>query len=116
LNVPDSWRWWVDPLLHEEPGASILALVALALMVVGAIGTIRTGRWSSRGILLVGAVLWPLPDQSWQGPVVAALGGGHGIHLTDLLSVVAGVIAILPWPRRRRRDDETGQPTPAGIG
>lgn len=80
----------------------MLALVALGLMVTGAIGTIRSGRWYARTVLLVGAALWPLPDQSWQGPVVAALGGGHGIHLTDLLSVVAGVIAIIPWARPAR--------------
>ena len=101
MKVPDSWRWWVDPLLHEEPGATCLALLALALMVLGAFLTVRSGRWYGRAILLLGAALWPLPDQSWQGPVVVGFGNGHGVHLTDLLSVAAVVVAVLPWDRIR---------------
>ena len=99
MKVPDSWRWWVDPLLHEEPGATCVALAAFLLMVVGAFLTIRSGRWPGRVILILGAVLWPLPDQDWQGPVVLGIGGGHGVHLVDLLSVVAVGVAVYPWRR-----------------
>ena len=102
MKVPDSWRWWVDPLLHEEPGATCLALAAFLLMVVGAFLTIRSGRWPGRVILILGAVLWPLPDQDWQGPVVLGIGGGHGVHLVDLLSVAALVVAVMRWPRGRK--------------
>ena len=102
MKVPDSWRWWVDPLLHEEPGATCLALAAFLLMTVGAVLTIRTGRWYGRALLILGAALWPLPDQDWQGPVVLRLGGGHGVHLVDLLSLVAVGIAVYPWRRRER--------------
>ena len=101
MKVPDSWRWWVDPLLHEEPGATVLALLAFALMVLGAVLTIRTGRWYGRVTLILGAVLWPLPDQAWQGPVVLRVGDGHGAHLVDLLSLAAVVVAVLPWQRIR---------------
>lgn len=72
-------------------------------MVLGAILTIRTGRWYGRVVLVVGAVLWPLPDQDWQGPVVLRIGGGHGVHLVDLLSVAAVVVSVLRWPRHRSR-------------
>ena len=102
MKVPDSWRWWVDPLLHEEPGATYLALFAGLLMVCGAILTIRNGRWYGRAVLILGAILWPLPDQDWQGPVVLRFGGGHGVHLVDLLSVVAVGIAVYPWHRGPR--------------
>lgn len=99
MKVPDSWRWWVDPLLHEEPGATYLALLAFVLMLLGAVLTIRTGRWYGRIILVVGAILWPLPDQDWQGPVVLSFGANHGVHLADLLSLVAVGIAVCPWRR-----------------
>ena len=90
-------------MLHEEPGATVLAILALALMMIGVVLTIRTGRWYGRVTLIVGAFLWPLPDQGWQGPVVLRFGGGHGVHLVDLLSLAAFVVAVLPWPRSRRR-------------
>jgi hypothetical protein len=105
LKVPDSWRWWVDPLLHEEPGATCLAVLALVLMVVGAVLTIRSGRWYGRAVLILGGSLWPLPDLDWQGPVVLPLGGGHGVHLVDLLSVVAVGIALFPWRRAATASD-----------
>lgn len=92
----------MNPLLHEEPGATGLALVAIAAMLVGAIVTIRSGRWYGRVMLVVGAAAWPLPDHDWQGPILLVR-DGHGIHLLDLLSLVAVVIAVTPWRRIRTR-------------
>ena len=52
MNVPDSWRQWWDPLIHGEPWANRLALMALLLMVIGAVLTVWRGRWYARLMLL----------------------------------------------------------------
>lgn len=80
-----------------------MAAGSLALMVFGAVGTIVTGRWYWRVILVAAALIWPLPDHPWQGPVVLRLGYSHGVHVADLLSVVALTVAAIPWSRSRAR-------------
>jgi len=90
-------------LLDPGPAATALAAGALALMVIGAAGTIASGRWYWRSVLVVGALVWPLPDHAWQGPVILRFGFGHGMHVSDLLSVAALIVAAMSWPRSRRR-------------
>ena len=90
-------------LLEPGPAATALAAGALALMVIGAAGTIASGRWYWRSVLVVGAVIWPLPDHAWEGPVILRFGFGHGMHVSDLLSVAALIVAAMSWPRSRRR-------------
>ena len=51
-------------LLDPGPAATALAAGALALMVFGAVGTMASGRWYWRSILVVGALVWPLPDHA----------------------------------------------------
>jgi len=91
----------LDPLLQPGPIATALAIIALGLVIAGTVGTLATGRWYYRLILLAGAALWPLPDHQLQGPVILPLSYQHGVHLTDLLSVVAVVIAVIPGRRAR---------------
>lgn len=99
INVPDSWRRWWDPLIHGEEWANRLATVTLMVMVVGAVLTIWRGRWYGRLMLLVSAVVWPLPDYDVipRGEVILIVIPGHGMHLADLLSFVAVFIALIPW-------------------
>ncbi|WP_420116496.1 hypothetical protein [Micromonospora sp.] len=94
----------LDPLTRRGPAADAIAVGALVVMVVAAVGTVRTGRWYWRALLLAGALVWPLPDHPFQGPILLDLSYRHGVHLADLLSVVAAVVAILPWRRLRRSD------------
>lgn len=95
--LPDLSKF--DPLFRAGPLATGIAVVALALMVVGAIGTIRTGRWFWRAALIGGALGWPFPDHPFQGPILVGLSYHHGIHVADLISVVAVLFAVLPWRR-----------------
>jgi len=44
-------------LLDPGPAATALAAGALALMVFGAVGTMASGRWYWRSILVVGALV-----------------------------------------------------------
>lgn len=90
----------LEPILASGPLATAAAAAVLAVMIVGAIGTIRTGRLPYRALLVLGALLWPLPDHPLQGPVVLPLSYRHGVHLADLLSIVAVVVAALPWKRK----------------
>ena len=123
MKIPDSWRPWIDTLLHEEPWATRLAFCALILMVVGSVLTIWRGRWYARLVLLAGAAIWPLPDHHLfqRGRVLVALEPGHGVHTLDLLSLVAVGIALIPWATiwrgigrlgRRRRGDVEDQTYP----
>lgn len=96
-------------LLHRGPVASLFAGLVLVTMVGGSWGVIRTGRWGFRLVLVIVAGLWPWPDHDLQGPILMTLSYRHGIHLSDLLSVVAIAIAVLPVralavpPFRQRR-------------
>lgn len=96
-------RWGVpdlsilNPVLKAGPVATTLAVVAFSSMAAGMIGTIRTGKWLPRVVLVAGAMIWPLPDHPLQGPVVVKLSYLHGIHLADLLSIVAVLVAAIPW-------------------
>lgn len=92
----------LDPLTRRGPVADAITVATLVVMVVAAIGTIRTGRWYWRVLLVAAALVWPLPDHPWQGPILLNLSYRHGVHVTDLLSVVAAVVAVLPWQRLRR--------------
>ncbi len=82
--------------------AIAVALASLVTMVVSATGTIRTGAWWWRVLLVVASAIWPLPDHPFQGPVVSKLSYQHGIHLADLLAIVGFVVAVLPWRRLHR--------------
>lgn len=96
---------WLSTILKPGPLASTLCFCAVAAMVVGAIGTIRTGRWWWRVVVLAGAAIWPLPDHPFQGPILVAMSYSHGIHLADLISLVGAIIAVLPWRRMAHDPD-----------
>lgn len=100
-----------DPVLTSGPIATAIAATVFTVIAAGAVGTIRTGRWPYRVMLVLGALAWPLPDHPLQGPVVLQLSYLHGVHLADLVSVAAVVMAVLPWRRLNRSD--TGRDTPA---
>lgn len=69
-------------------------------MSVGTVGTTLRGHWPSRILLIAGALVWPVPDHPLQGPVVLELSYLHGIHVADLLSLVAIALALtLPGHR-----------------
>ena len=99
MRIPAGLQRLFDP----SPAATAMAAGSFALMVFGTVGTIVTGRWYFRALIVVGALVWPLPDHPWQGPVVLRLGYAHGVHVSDLLSVVALIVAVLPWQRSRAR-------------
>ncbi len=92
---------WVQSLIQKGPDATLFAALLFVGLVAGCVGTGRTGHWIWRLVLVVSAVLWPLPDHPLQGPILVSLSYQHGIHLADLLSIVAVVVALLPWNRRQ---------------
>jgi len=100
LGFPD--LSWANPILKPGAAATSLATVAFGSMVIGLVMTVRTGKWLPRVLLIAGALVWPLPDHPWQGPVAIKLSYLHGIHVADLLSVIAIIAAVVPWRRRRK--------------
>lgn len=93
----------LDAVLASGPLATSLAAGIVLAMMFGAVGAVRTGRWPFRACLVLTALLWPLPDHPFQGPVVLKISYLHGIHLADLLSIVALTVAVLPLHRMRTR-------------
>lgn len=96
--------WLFDLVPVHGRRATAMALAAFMTMAVSGTGTIRTGAWWWRVLLVAASVIWPLPDHPFQGPVVSKLSYQHGIHLADLLSIVGCAIAVVPWRRLRRTD------------
>jgi hypothetical protein len=105
LGFPD--LSWANPLLKPGAAATSLAMVAFGSMVIGFVMTVRTGKWLPRVLLIAGALVWPLPDHPWQGPVAIKLSYLHGIHVADLLSVIAIIAAVVPWRRRQSKISST---------
>jgi len=95
--------------------APIVAAASLATMVIGAVGTIRSGRWIPRLVLMAGAMLWPLPEHVLQGPVLLQVTPLHGVHAADLLSILALGLAALRRPMRGHRRTRSDAPS-AGQG
>jgi hypothetical protein len=89
--------------------ASFLAMRAgsvssVPIVVVGALGLLASTLWTLAGggdrgrlvppLLTVGfAILWVLVNKPVEGPTVLTLSRGHGVTVSDLVSVVAVAIA-----------------------
>ena len=66
----------------------------------------KPNRWSILTLLTV-AIIWPFVNGDLEGDVLLALGSTSGITVSDLLSVLAAVIAFIQAIRIRmavRRD------------
>jgi len=95
-DLPDlSW------LTTPGPVASGVAAASFIGMVAGAGGTIASGGWRWRTLLVVSSLVWPFPDHPFQGPVLVTVSYLHGVHAADLLSVLGLTIAVVR-PRRSR--------------
>ena len=103
---------FLEPLPRPGPLATTWAITSLLVMMIAAVAVVRGGRWPWRVLLVLGALSWPLPDHPAQGPVLLDVGYHHGVHLADLLSVVAAIVAVLPWRRTRRPGQARNRPVP----
>ena len=91
--IPSRWENAIEYGVLSVP---LLCFAVLALVV----GTVGSGRLRYRLMLVAGALAWPLPDRPFLGPVVLKLSYQHGVHLTDLVSAAALLLALLrPWRR-----------------
>lgn len=93
---------FLDPLTRPGPVADVWAAASLIVMIGSVVMVVRGGRWPWRVVLLLAAASWPLPDHPAQGPILLDLSYQHGVHAADLLSVVAAIVAVLPWHRSAR--------------
>ena len=89
----------IETLLTSGALATTIAALIGSVIVACAIATVRTGRWPFRLLLALSALVWPLPDHPLQGPVVLKISYYHGVHLADMVSIVALAVALLPWNR-----------------
>jgi len=105
--LPDLSRF--DPFLKVGPVSHLIAAALLLAMVMGAIGTLRTGSWWWRILLIGSGLLWPLSDNSLQGPLLLPLTYNHGIHVGDLLAAVALFVAVFPVKRKGKARRRTVQ-------
>lgn len=95
---------FLEPLTRPGPIADTWAGVALLVMIVASVAVVRGAGRPWRVALVLAAASWPLPDHPAQGPVLFDLSHQHGVHAADLLSVVAVIVAVVPWGRLRRPD------------
>ena len=95
-DLPDLGR-----LTSPGPVATGVAATALVGMVSGMAGTLGTGRWRWRTLLVASSLVWPFPDHPFQGPVLVTVSYLHGIHAADLLSLLGLGVAVAR-PRRSR--------------
>lgn len=95
-DLPDL-RWLTTP----GPVASGVATASLLGMVAGLAGTLGSGSWRWRTLLVASSLVWPFPDHPFQGPVLVTVSYLHGVHAADLLSLVGLSVAVLR-PRRSR--------------
>ena len=73
------------------------AATAFVLLVAAtAYAMLRPGR-AAVGLTLAAAILWLPADSPVEGWVLVRLGGGHGVTIADLLSVLAMVVALGAW-------------------
>ncbi len=100
--IPDRWETAIEYGVLSGP----VLFVAVAALVVGTVWVIRSRRLASRLVLVVGALLWPLPDHPFLGPVILTLSYDHGVHVADLLSVPALVLALTLRGRPPRDPEE----------
>lgn len=102
---------FLDAWTRPGPIADVWAATALGVMVVASVAVIRGGHWIWRVALVLAAASWPLPDHPAQGPILLDLSYQHGVHAADLLSIVAVVVAVLPWRRIRGVDRRGSGPS-----
>jgi hypothetical protein len=69
----------------------------------------KPNRWSILAVLTF-ALIWPFPDGKLEGDVLLTVNSTTGITVSDLLSVLAAVIALIQAIRIRRavRRDQSG--------
>ena len=95
-DLPDiSWLTTPGPVASGVAAASVLGMVA------GAAGTLGSGGWRWRTLLVVSSLVWPFPDHPFQGPVLVTVSYMHGVHAADLLALLGLAIAVAR-PRRSR--------------
>ena len=81
----------------------VIALVVLITMAAAgsrAVSGSRPAAWT----LLGSALVWPFVNRTIEGPVLLALGRGHGLAVSDLLTPLAAILAVgaLTGLRHRR--------------
>ncbi|MGD9705436.1 MAG: hypothetical protein AB7Q42_22475 [Acidimicrobiia bacterium] len=98
--------------LRRTPTFSKRDLVAIGLCVSGIVSLLSRSRMTAArhivGFALVGAALvWLLKPHRFQGPVVAIVNRGHGIHENDWLAVFPGLVGAALLLRRPGRRSAT---------
>lgn len=81
----------------------LLALVVLSVLIAAVLRTVAAPSLTWIGVTVAAAVLWLPANKPVEGPLLLALGDGHGVTASDLVSVVAVVLVVLAL-RRSRRD------------
>ena len=81
------------------PVVLLVALVGLTLTALGARGRVRR---AAAVLLLPLAVAWVLFNGPIEGPILLTFSSDHGLTVSDLLAVVAVVVAAAVLLRRDR--------------
>ena len=81
------------------PVVLLVVLVGLTLAALRARG--RAGRFAAL-LLLPAAVAWVLFNGPLEGPVLLTFSRDHGLTVSDLLAVLAVLVALAVLLRRRR--------------
>lgn len=76
-------------LTAEHPNTLLFLLAAMILL---GIQTVRGGRWSALA-LVPAALAWLVFNGSYEGPTLVRLSWSHGITASDLVAVVALLLA-----------------------
>ncbi len=94
----------------------VSAEVTAAVMVLGGVASVRSGRRRWPLLLLLGSLVWPLVNGPLEGPVLWAPIAGHGLTVSDFLTPIGALAAVSGLrriSRRRRAQQLSAEPAAA---
>ncbi len=96
-----------------DPNQLFHSVLAMNALFASLAWCLARPNWASIPSVLVFAVLWPLVNKPLEGSTLLLLGDDHGITESDLLSVLAVVVAAVQVVRRVRARVSAKRPAAA---
>jgi hypothetical protein len=97
------------PFLVEFLQKLFYGIVALNALFAAAVWCVVALNARSLSALVVCAVIWPFVNGPLEGNIIVRIDGAHGITVSDLLTVIALLLAVIKFRQMRaRRDGQRG--------
>ncbi len=96
-----------------DPNQLFHSVLAMNALFASLAWCLARPNWASIPSVLVLAVLWPLVNKPLEGSILLPLSDNHGITESDLLSVLAVLVAAVQAVRRVKAHVSAKRPTDA---